>query len=116
MAVTVSDVKNRLPEFCTVDNSIVALVLQAAEDCVNRVQWGEKRADQGVIFLVGHLLKLHADGSGLAGGPVSSESEGAISVSYAVSAAYSESAYGATVYGRHYLELRRTTFPERFSL
>lgn len=114
MAVTVQNIRDRLPEFCKVDNQIIAAVLAAADACINRTQWGTKRADEGTVWLTGHLLLHLQDGSGLNSGPVSSEREGGLSIGYAVSEAFKESAYGATSYGRQYLELRRTAFPERF--
>lgn len=113
MAVTVSDIKEKLPEFCSVDNQDVVLCLAQAEDCINRDAWGENRADMGVLYLTGHLLLLREKGSGLDAGPKTAESEGQISASYAASQGFTDSVYGATVYGRHYLELRRTAWPSR---
>ncbi len=114
MPVTVQNIRDRLPEFCKVDNQIIAAALASADACINRTQWGTSRADEGTIWLTGHLLLHLEDGSGLNAGPVTSEREGGLSIGYAVSEAFKESAYGATSYGRQYLELRRTAFPERF--
>ena len=114
MAVTAADIKTRLPEFCDVDQKIIDVALLSAEDCINRPQWGEKRADLAVVYLAGHLLKFTIEGSELDAGPLTSEREGAVAVSYAVGDAFKDSAYGSTVYGRHYLQLLNGAFPERF--
>jgi hypothetical protein len=116
MAVTVQTIRDRLPEFCKVDNQIIAAAIASAEACINAPQWGANRADEAAIWLTGHLLLVMQEGSGLNAGPVTSESEGGLSIGYAVSDAFKESAYGATSYGRQFLELRRTAFPERFHL
>lgn len=114
MAVTVQTIRTRLPEFCKTDNQIITAALASAVACINATQWGTNRADEGTVWLTGHLLLVMQEGSGLNAGPVISESEGGLSIGYAVSDAFKESAYGATTYGRQYLELRRTAFPERF--
>jgi hypothetical protein len=116
MAVTVQTIKTRLPEFERTDNGIIEAQLEAAQNCINREQWGENRADEGTIYLTGHFLKFLEEQSGLDSGPVTAEREGGIAVSYAVADDAKNSVYGSTVYGRHYLELRRTAFPERFVL
>ena len=114
MAVTIKIIRDRLPEFCKVDKDKIQAAITAAEGCINSDQWGVKRAAEGAIWLTGHLLLLMQEGSGLDAGPVTSEREGGLSISYAVSEGFKESSYGATSYGRQYLELRRTAFPERF--
>jgi hypothetical protein len=114
MAVTVQTIRTRLPEFCAVDNQIIAAALASADACINRAQWGENRADEGTIWLTGHLLVHLAEGSALNSGPITSEREGGLAIGYAVSEAFKDSAYGSTSYGRQFLELRRTAFPERF--
>lgn len=116
MPVTAQTIKTRLPEFESLDNGIVAAHIVAAGTYINRTQWGEVKADEGLIYLTGHLLKFREQGSGLDSGPVTSEREGGLAVAYAVSDEAKNSPYGATVYGRQYLELRRTTFPTRFDL
>lgn len=112
--VTAQDIRSRLPEFCKLDNLVIEAAILAASGCINETQWGPKRADEATIYLTGHVLLFVDDGSDLPAGPVNSEREGGISIGYAVSQAFTDSAYGSTSYGRQYLELRRTAFPERF--
>jgi hypothetical protein len=114
VAVTVADVKARLTEFCDVDPDKLTAALAQADGCINRPQWGENRADEATIYLTGHFLIFMAEGSDLAPGAKTSESEGQLSAAYAVNKGAQESVYGSTSYGRHYLELRRTAWPERF--
>ncbi len=114
MTVTVKIIQDRLPEFCKLDKSVLALMLAAAEGCINRAAWGENRADEATIYLTGHLLTARKEGSGLAAGPVSQMREGPLSVTFMVGGKFAESVYGSTSYGRHYLELRSTVIAPRF--
>lgn len=114
MTVTADQIKTRLPEFCDVDPDKITQALAQADGCINRPQWGENRADEATIYLTGHFLIFLAEGSALDPGAKTSESEGQLSAAYAVNKGAQESVYGSTSYGRHYLELRRTAWPERF--
>lgn len=114
MAVTVQQIRDRLPEFCKADNQIITAALASAVGCINADQWGAARADEGTVWLTGHLLVFLKAGSAMNTGPVTQEREGGLSIAYAVGEAFKESAYGSTPYGTMFLELRRTAFPERF--
>ena len=117
MAVDSSTIRTRLPEFADTTDPTDALIdtaLAAAVACINRVEWGANRADEGTIWLTGHFILVMQKGSALASGPVTSEREGDLAASYGVGESFQNSVYGTTVYGRQYLELRRTAFPNRF--
>ncbi len=113
MAVTVQTIRDRLPEFCKIDGSVIQLAIDTTAKYIYRTAWGETKADEGTIYLAGHFLSFVDEGSGMAPGPVTSEAEGQLSASYAVSKAATESAYGATAYGRQYLEIRGTVIASR---
>lgn len=113
MAVTVAQVKTALPEFCNVDNAVVQLAIDQADECINRPEWGENRADIATKYLAGHFLIFLDKGNALPPGQVTSEAEGQLRASYAVDASAKRSTFESTAYGRQYLELRRTAFPSR---
>jgi len=111
--VTVQDIRDRLPEFCNLDNQDIEKAIAAAACYINTEQWGENRAREATIYLAGHFLVFMVTGNSLASGPISSMGEGALSVSFSVSTVFTDSAFGSTAYGRQFLELRRTAFPCR---
>jgi len=113
MAITVQTIRDRLPEFCDTDNDLIQSAITQAEGCINTPEWGENRAEEAAIYLAGHFLAARSKGNALASGPIASQSEGSLSVSYAVSDAFKNSVYGSTAYGRMFLELRRTAWPSR---
>ncbi len=115
MAVTLATIRARLPEFAAVPDADVQQAIDAAAVYINRTQWGETKADEGQIYLTGHLLLFFDQGSGLSSGPVSAESEGQLSIAYAVGEAFKDSAYGSTAYGRQYLQILGTVFSSRFA-
>ena len=114
MSVTVQTIRDRLPEFCKLDNTVIQRAITTAETYINRTQWGEIKADEGTIYLAGHFLVFSARGNGMASGPVTSEREGQLGASYGVSDAAQQSAYGSTSYGRQYLQIQSTIFVTRF--
>ncbi len=113
MAVTPAQIKARFEQFCDTDADKVTAAIAQAEGCINRGQWGENRADEAALYLAAHFLIVNPQGSDAAPGPRTTESEGQISAAYAIGDEL-KSVFGSTGYGRHYLELRRTAFPERF--
>jgi len=116
VAVTVVTIKARFPEFASLGDDTIAMYLAEAERSHNAGQWGGK-SDDGLSYLTAHLLAMFgASGDGCddpAPGPVTSEREGAVAASYAVSDEAKQSEFGSTKYGRRYLELRRTIFVTR---
>jgi len=112
VAVTPSDVKAKLPEFTSLNDSIIQLCLDAAERRVNLCAWGDL-ADDGILYLTGHLLKLREQGDALAAGPVQSERVLSVNASYAIDSSVAASALGSTAYGRYYLDLRSLVFGAR---
>lgn len=114
MAITVADIKTRFPEFAGLDDGVIAQYLAEAERNHNAGQWGGK-SDDGLAYQTAHLLACFAAGedSEPGSGPISSEREGEVAVSYAVSDRVKDSAFGSTKYGRWYLELRKTIFVTR---
>jgi hypothetical protein len=113
VAVTAADVKERFPEFSSVPDSRISDFIAEAGRLVSIPQWGQTRADDGILYLTAHLLAFDASGGGLAGGAVQSRTVGDVSESYAVGDAFSGSVLGATAYGRHFLELQRRVFVTR---
>jgi len=111
--VTVSTIRDRLPEFCSLDNQDIDRAIVAAGCYINATQWGENRAREGLIYLTGHFLFFNRKGNALPSGPIASMGEGGLSVSFSVSTIFTDSSFGSTAYGRQFLELRRTATPCR---
>jgi hypothetical protein len=111
--VTVQTIRDRLPEFCKLDNQDIEKAITAASCYINTEQWGENRAREGLIYLTGHFLVFTGRGNALPSGPIASMGEGGLSVGFSVSTVFTDSAFGATAYGRQFLELRRTAMPCR---
>lgn len=111
MAVTPAIIREVLTEFAEVSATRIQLFLDFAATQINVCAWGNK-ADQGLIYLTGHFLKLDLDNAngGAAAGPVSQEAVGQVSASYQIGESFSDSEFGVTSYGRRYLELRKTVF------
>jgi len=111
MAVTPATIREVLTEFAQVSATRIQIFLDFAEQQLNAQAWGNK-ADQGLIYLTGHLLKIDAEAAsgGGAAGPVSAESVGQVSASYQIGESFADSEFGSTVYGRRYLELAKTVF------
>lgn len=80
----------------------------------NSIQWGGK-SDDGLAYLTAHLIAMFADPTGdePGAGPVTSEREGQVQVSYAVSDAFKANDFGSTKYGRRYISMRKTIFVTR---
>lgn len=115
MAVTAEEITSRFSEFCSVDKDKIVAAIAQAEGCINRDQWGENRANEAVLYLASHFLVTNPRGSGDEPGARTAEGEGQLSASYSV-AAWMQGPFASTAYGRMYLELRRTAFPERFTV
>lgn len=114
MSVNASSFKAALPEFASVDDAIVERWLAEATRHHNITQWGLK-SDDGLIYLTAHLLASFAQGGfdEPGAGPVTSEREGQVAVSYKVSSVFTEDEFGSTKYGRRYASIRKTVFTTR---
>ena len=110
MAVTAADVKTIATEFAAVDNSRVEIFIAQAERRTNRGAWGAK-ADDGVIYLTAHLLKLDELQGGAPAGPVTARR--VRDVSWAFAAPMSKDGLASTAWGRRYQELLSTVFGGR---
>ncbi len=113
MAVTINDIKTRLPEFAGTATATLTLALAEAERRINPTQWGVSKADDATVYLTGHLLALGCKQGDSPAGAVTSERVGDVQVSYALPGAFSQSALASTAYGRRYLELLALIFPTR---
>lgn len=112
MSVTASQLKARLTEFASTLDATVTSAIDEAERRTNRDAWAGK-ADDAVLYLAGHILKVWALQSGTPAGAVMSESVGPISRTYATSPVTSRENLATTAWGRMYLELRQTLFVPR---
>ncbi len=111
MTVTVADIRAKFPAFASTDAGTVTAAIEEAERSTNRAHFGG-RADDAVKYLAAHILHQDAGGAGAAAGPMTSETKGPISRSFAVSSTSSDPR-ASTAYGRRYLELLQTTFAGR---
>lgn len=112
MAVTIQDIKTRLPEFAAQPDTLLQLVLDSATSRINTTQWGSK-ADDALVCLTGHLLTFVCKQGDAAPGAVISEKVDDVSTTYALPEAFKNSAMASTSYGRCYLELLALIFPAR---
>lgn len=109
------DIKTRFPDvFTDTDDDVMDLCIVEAGLFIDEDKWGDLY-DIGMMYLSAHLIvstnpdQVNAGDAGAAG-PVSSRRVGDVAVSYgskASASAYSSEEYDSTVYGRHYLRLRR---------
>lgn len=115
MSVTAKDIKDSFAEFAGLSDQLVERFLAQAQRRVSTTQWGDK-ADDGVLWLTGHLLKVESQirsGSSAAAGPISQKSVGDLSVSYAVPSDIRNNFLASTTYGQQFIELKRLIFPSR---
>jgi hypothetical protein len=120
VAPTPAQFKARFPEFEAVADAVIAFALEEAGISVDD-SWIERDYVIAIYYLTAHILassgKLSGDAAGAAvQGPVTSESLGDASVSYAdkskvVGAEGLAAELASTTYGQRYLGLRRRNFP-----
>ncbi len=115
MTVDAAAVKARCPDpviQALGDPAVIALIAEV-ERRTNRTQWGIK-ADDGVIFLTAHMILMNDKAAkGQAGsmkGPLTSETVGPLSRSYAAPQAipFSQQWYALTTWGAMYWNLLST--------
>lgn len=105
------------PTFNSVDNTILQARIDEAERRTNRAAWGVK-ADDGVCYLVAHMLTMRASATATAAlprGPLTSETVGPLSRSFAAptAAPWSAAWFGGSTWGQTYVELRSLIFADR---
>lgn len=124
MAITASDIREHFAEFENLSDAKIDRWLAQAERRINTTQWGEK-ADDGLLWLTAHLLKIQCDiataasgGTGSPSGPVSSKKVGDLSVTYSAPVfttfrKATDRFLASTTYGQYYLDLKSTVFATR---
>lgn len=115
MSITAQDIKETFPEFTGLSSVVVERWLTQAERRVNRVQWSGK-ADDGVLWLTAHLLKVQctlSSGGMMPPGPITQKKTGDLSESYATPSAFGRSQLSSTTYGQYFLDLQRGIFSSR---
>lgn len=110
MAVTAADVKEIATEFAAVADARVDIFIAQAERRTNRGNWGAT-ADDGVIYLTAHLLKLDELQGAAPAGPVTARR--VHDVSWAFAKPMSTEGLDATAWGRRYRELLQGVFGSR---
>lgn len=104
---TASDILSAIaPNFDSATNR--SLFIELAESRTSSTHYGANRS-QAVALWAAHMIALAtaSEYDGVSGGPVSSKSEGDLSISYATSSTSSDLA--STSYGRQLLGLRRAS-------
>jgi uncharacterized protein DUF4054 len=102
-----TDVLAHAPELSTIAVSAQADILALVNDAIQESAWGSSfRTKLARIYYAAHLATVSRSLSG-AGGPIVSESEGGVSVTYATPQQITTTELGESRYGRLYLELRR---------
>ncbi|NBI12499.1 DUF4054 domain-containing protein [[Haemophilus] felis] len=101
----------RYPEFEETDSEKIGLFVEDAKAEISEKHWG-RLYERGVMALAAHLLALNKQAQHSQGGairPVSAESAGELSASYAMSIATSslDEFYQTTAYGQEFLRLRK---------
>ncbi len=109
MAVTAADVKEIATEFAAVADARVDLFIAQAERRTNRTNWGNK-ADDGVIYLTAHLLKLDELQGAAPAGPITARRVHDVSWAYAKTGSGDGDNLDSTAWGRRYKEIRKLVF------
>lgn len=119
MTVTPASIKAFAPEFSSFDdNADVQPAIDQAERRTNRTQWAGK-ADDGVTYLVCHLLTIKANiakSGAAAKGPLTEQRAGPVARSFAnpfAGVPYTQAWFAHTLYGQAYVELRALIVPDR---
>lgn len=110
MSATPQLVKDIAPELTPQGDPRIQQFIGFAELQVDESRWGTM-ADLGTAYLAAHLLTVSAAGSGTGGpaGPVTSETVGRVSRSYASPSSAPSSVMGnlgSTSYGREYARMQ----------
>jgi len=116
MTVTVSDIKNRFPEFGSISAVDITRWIDEGLRQHNVECWGEK-SDDGLAYMVAHFLATFGPGTcganGAGPGVLTGSSEGQVSASWSpmtIPKIFTKDDFGTTKYGRRYLTLRASIF------
>lgn len=115
MAVTATNIKDCFPEFGQLPDTLVDKYRLQAERRINLVQWGEK-ADDGILWLTAHLLKLYQQikaGAFAKAGPISEKKVGDLSIKFAIPGTLKHSWLSSTTYGQYFQDLKTGVWPTR---
>lgn len=106
--------------FASVTSGQFSTAIDCAELYIDEDVWNAEkpgRATKGCAYLAAHLLKEGMEGGDGPAGPVTGESAGGLSISFAaMTGKLTESAFASTSFGRMYLELRRLVPSTPFTL
>jgi len=96
-------IRTKFPQFSGLSDPDIAPALAEALEVVDESSWPASKYDLGVLYMTAHLLAEVYGDEGGAAGPVSSKTEGRVSVSFAVSASTApQGPNSSTSYGRRY--------------
>ncbi|AGC35706.1 virion structural protein [Rhizobium phage RHEph06] len=118
-APTPAEFKIRFPQFASVDDATVQMILDEAVAEVGET-WIEAYRTPGVLYLAAHLLASQGLGYSAGGGgaavtgAVKRRKVGDVETEFAGVAGGSSgdlSGYGTTVFGQQFLRLQRKNFP-----
>jgi hypothetical protein len=116
LTVDATDFKARFRELACLDDGVTTRWLAEATRYINTTQWGGK-ADDGLAYLTAHLISIFEAeaiaASEPGAGPIKSEREGSVAVTYAIAEAFTKDGMGSTKYGRRYREILGTIFVTR---
>lgn len=92
---------------CFSDQQIQCLIDNEAACCVGDA-WGDK-ADRGIALAAAHIMSISKNGSDGPAGPVTGESAGGLSISYAGvgGSSPSEAYWMQSSFGRRFFEMRK---------
>lgn len=119
---TSTDLKARFPEFSSVSDTLLDLILAEAQERVGET-WLERDRKPATLYLAAHMLALEGEPGRSAGGtsggvsgPVKRRKVGDVETEFAgfeVSSggASTDAGYEVTAYGRQFLHLLRLNFP-----
>lgn len=117
MTVTAETFKARFPEFASVSDDLINLIISERTAQIGET-WIEADRDPALRYLVAHLLSSEGYGTGGSGGgaqgPVKRRKVGDVETEFAVSGSASTgstSDYLTTSYGREYYRYLRRNFP-----
>lgn len=116
MTITAADIKERFPEFASVDSTDITRWIEEAQRHHNAACWGAK-SDDGLAYFVAHLLAAfpgtECNKQGLGPGVLTGSSMGGVSASWSpmnIPKIFNKDDISTTKYGRRYLSIRDTLF------
>lgn len=108
MSISAASIKQRYPEFSSLSDSYISLVIVDAALEVNSDEWLEK-TDKGVQLMTAHLLALSQRASSGASGPLISERVGDLERQYGtINVNQLDGSFAQTKYGLEFVNVRKT--------